>query len=72
MTTKDTMTISLLTSCLARSLIERELDCYKSNMRRKCYDHDVSVKADVAQIIENLEFALDEIEAIRAEKISNL
>jgi len=69
MTTKDTMTISLLTSSLARSLIERELDCYKSNMQRKCYDHDASVKDDVAQVIQNLEFALDEINAVRTSTI---
>ena len=72
MTTKDTMTISLMTSSIARGLIERDLFCYQSNMLRKCYDHDASVKSDVAQVIENLQYALDEIDAIRTETIAQL
>ena len=64
MTTKDTMTLSPMTSSLARMLIQRDLECYQSNMRRKCYDYDASVKADVNQCIDNLEFALAEIDSL--------
>lgn len=61
-----------MTSSIARGLIERDLFCYQSNMLRKCYDHDASVKSDVAQVIENLQYALDEIDAIRTETIAQL
>ena len=64
MTTKDTMTLSPLTASIVTSLIWRDLECYKSNMDRNCYDHDLPLKDDVNQCIENLEFALAEINSL--------
>ena len=64
MTTKDTMTLSPLTASITRDLILRDLECYKSNLLRKCYDNNITLKDIVNESIENLEFALAEIDSL--------
>jgi hypothetical protein len=63
MTTKDTMKLSDKTVYLALMMVERELDCYRSNLRRECYT-DVEQRTYVENLVEDLEKAVVELQAL--------
>jgi hypothetical protein len=63
MTTKDTMKLSDKTVYLALMMVERELDCYRSNLQRKCYT-DAEQLAYVENLVEDLEKAVVELQAL--------
>jgi hypothetical protein len=63
MTTKDTMKLSDKTVSLALMMVERELDCYRSNLRRECYT-DAEQLAYVENLVEDLEKAVVELQAL--------
>ncbi len=62
MTTKDTMTLSPRSVDLALEFMYSNLDCYKSNVRRNCYDAEQMIY--VSKMIEDLELALAELQAL--------
>ena len=59
MTTKDTMTLSPRTVDLALEFMYSNLDCYKSNVRRGCYNEEQMEY--VSQMIADLEKAVQEL-----------
>lgn len=62
MTTKDTMTLSDRTIGLALEFLYSNLDCYKSNVRRGCYN--VMQMEYVNQMITDLETAIEEMRVL--------
>ena len=63
MTTKDTMKLSDKTVYLALMMVERELDCYRSNLRRDCYT-DAEQRTYVENLVEDLQKAVAELQAL--------
>lgn len=63
MTTKDTVKLSDKTVYLALMMVERELDCYRSNLKRGCYT-DAEQRAYVENLVEDLEKAVEELQAL--------
>ena len=59
MTTKDTMTLSPRSVTLALEFMYSNLDCYKSNARRGCYNDEQML--EVSQMIADLELAIKEL-----------
>jgi hypothetical protein len=59
MTTKDTMTLSPRSVDLALEFMYSNLDCYKSNVRRGCYNDEQMLY--VSQMIADLELAIKEL-----------
>jgi hypothetical protein len=64
MMTKDTMTtLSNKTVYLALMMLERELDCYTSNLRRNLYP-DADQRTYVENLVTDLEKAVEEMKAL--------
>jgi hypothetical protein len=62
MTTKETMNLSPRSVDLALEFMYSNLNCYKSNVRRDCYDAEQMIY--VEQMINDLETAIEELKAL--------
>lgn len=63
MTTKDTMTLTPRTVELALFMLERDLECYESNVRRKLYP-DADQLAYVEKLVADLQQAVEELKNV--------
>ena len=57
------MKLSDKTVYLALMMVERELDCYRSNLRRECYT-DPEQRTYVENLVDDLEKAVVELQAL--------
>jgi len=63
MTTKDTMTLTPRTVELALFMLDRELECYESNLRRNLYP-DADQREYVEKLVADMQQAVEELKKV--------